>query len=342
MELWTPLHCACVGGHPAVSQTCLIVAVDRDWSGRLPATQCRACVNGKRRLYVERFSRVATGGWTGREGRHSARLCSWVGLDAALVVRASWSTSGSREKTIAQRSRGIAARVAGRRRCTPYGVCFVSAAKVLMSFDSRDTPHRQSVKDPTGLSRQDVSTQFFFFRVCIQQERDFFFFFNYCASSSLHSYQSFVSIRLFVCVRVRLIAGFWRAGGRVGWRRANDHNTCADADTQVVKELVGATPPPALQSKTRLGQTPLYLAAYWVSQERERFRVFWTPDCSAAFRVVGTTRGPRRTDCLSLCVRLIPLKRFLGCFAWPPNRLASTRDTSSSLACMHRDLLRTF
>ena len=31
-----------------------------------------------------------------------------------------------------------------------------------------------------------------------------------------------------------------------------------------MKELVGATPPPALQAKTRLGQTPLYLAAYWV------------------------------------------------------------------------------
>lgn len=36
---------------------------------------------------------------------------------------------------------------------------------------------------------------------------------------------------------------------------------------QVVKELVSATPPPALQSKTRLGQTPLYLAAYWVSPQ---------------------------------------------------------------------------
>lgn len=37
---------------------------------------------------------------------------------------------------------------------------------------------------------------------------------------------------------------------------------------QVVKELVSATPSPALQSKTRLGQTPLYLAAYWVSLVR--------------------------------------------------------------------------
>lgn len=36
------------------------------------------------------------------------------------------------------------------------------------------------------------------------------------------------------------------------------------APAQVVKELVGATPAPALQAKTRLGQTPLYLAAYWV------------------------------------------------------------------------------
>ncbi|CAM9352620.1 unnamed protein product [Hapterophycus canaliculatus] len=41
------------------------------------------------------------------------------------------------------------------------------------------------------------------------------------------------------------------------------HCACVGGHPAVVKELVGATPPPALQSKTRLGQTPLYLAAYW-------------------------------------------------------------------------------
>lgn len=40
---------------------------------------------------------------------------------------------------------------------------------------------------------------------------------------------------------------------------------------QVVKELVNATPPATLQSKTRLGQTPLYLASYWVG--RSLFRL---------------------------------------------------------------------
>ena len=39
-----------------------------------------------------------------------------------------------------------------------------------------------------------------------------------------------------------------------------------------MKELVGATPPPALQAKTRLGQTPLYLAAYWVRAMPPCFR----------------------------------------------------------------------